>query len=430
MAVVGSGRGHARGLVGRARLEHAASIGAAGRQRGPVRPARGRAVRARAGRHRLGPRLLGSGCDAHHGRRHHLQPGRPRPTPRSSPARRRSRGRPTRASCSSATSPTTRFDCSLDGASAVPCRPPFAISGLAPGAHTMTVAMRDRFGTADPTPATWIVDGRPQPGPRAGAAAARTATATASPDARDNCAAARERVAGRRSTPTAWATRARSAPPGDGAGHGRARRGEVLSGEVFIKLPEPRARFQQQAPISGFVPLKGQASLPVGTVVDTRKGRMAMQSTVDGRRIGSGGPHASRRSSRRASSGSASCGPPRARGAKISTDLVLQSAPGAEASCVRTGASGPIKGRGRNTVRGADGDDREGPVPDRRRGRHQHRQRRDLGDQGPLRRDPHRRRQGPRQRAQPRDRQDDHGRRRPLATGQGEAVQRPRQERG
>jgi hypothetical protein len=31
---------------------------------------------------------------------------------------------------------------------------------------------------------------------------------------------------------------------------------------------------------------------------------------------------------------------------------MLQSAPGAEAACVRTRAAGPIKGRGRNTVRG------------------------------------------------------------------------------
>jgi len=38
--------------------------------------------------------------------------------------------------------------------------------------------------------------------------------------------------------------------------------------------------------------------------------------------------------------------------AKLPTDLVLQSAPGAEAACVRSAISGPIKGRGRNTVRG------------------------------------------------------------------------------
>jgi hypothetical protein len=41
----------------------------------------------------------------------------------------------------------SRFDCSLDGGTSVPCRPPFAYAGLAAGAHTFTVAMRDRFGT-------------------------------------------------------------------------------------------------------------------------------------------------------------------------------------------------------------------------------------------------------------------------------------------
>jgi hypothetical protein len=37
--------------------------------------------------------------------------------------------------------------------------------------------------------------------------------------------------------------------------------------------------------------------------------------------------------------------------ASVSTDLVLQSAPGAEAACARSSRSGPIKGRSRNTVR-------------------------------------------------------------------------------
>jgi hypothetical protein len=99
------------------------------------------------------------------------------------------------------------------------------------------------------------------------------------------------------------------------------------------------------------VPLKGIAALPVNTIVDARKGRLAMQSTVDGRRIGAGG----RRQSVTLSAGifrirqiNAS---PRSR-KKIPTDLMLKSAPGAEASCVSRKATGPIKGRGRNTVRG------------------------------------------------------------------------------
>jgi hypothetical protein len=126
---------------------------------------------------------------------------------------------------------------------------------------------------------------------------------------------------------------------------------EVLSGEIFVKLPaSASARRLAQAPLSGFVPLKGIAALPVGTVVDARKGSLAMQSTVDGRRIGAGG----RRQSATLAAGIFLIRQrkltPGAR-TRIPTDLVLQSAPGAEQACVRTGASGPIKGRGRNTVR-------------------------------------------------------------------------------
>jgi hypothetical protein len=240
----------------------------------------------------------------------------------------------------------TRFDCSLDGAVSVACRPPFSYSGLAAGAHTFTVGMRDRFGTPDPTPAVWAwtVDFTPLPAP-----APPDGDGDGVPDARDNCVSA--------------ANAAQADDDGDGVGDAceTAPAGDVppvtgervvvtvLSGEVFVKLPASRSL--KQAPLSGFVPLKGVAALPIGTVVDARKGRLSMQSTVDGRRIGSGG----RRQSvtlaagiflirqQKAALGSRT---------KIPTDLALQSAPGAEAACVSSGASGPIKGRGRNTVRG------------------------------------------------------------------------------
>ena len=292
----------------------------------------------------------------------------------------------------------------------------------------MTLGMRDRFGTPDPTPAvwTWTVDLSPIPAPAPPPAA--DADADGVPDARDNCVSA--------------ANSSQADGDGDGVGDacevgapgnlapvtGERVVATVLSGEVFIKLPATRS-LKQSAPISGFVPLKGQAALPIGTVVDTRKGRMSMASTVDGRRIGSGGRtqtaipqrgHLPDPEQRKAALGSA---------AKVSTDLVLQS----RARCrgvVREhrrfrADQGP---RPQHRAR-ADGVDRQGPVPDRRRGRDEHRHRRDVGDQGPLRRHPHRRRQGLRPSAQPRDRQDDHGQGRPLVSGQGEALQgeaRPR----
>jgi hypothetical protein len=244
----------------------------------------------------------------------------------------------------------SRFDCSLDGAVASACRPPYGLTGLPAGPHTLTVAMRDRFGTPDSTPAvwTWTVDLSPLTVPAPPAPPVADADGDGVPDVSDNCSTA--------------ANPSQADGDGDGVGDacesgapgnlapvaGERVTVRVLSGDVFVKLPATRT-FKQA--LSGFVPLKGQASLPIGTVVDTRKGRLAMASTVDGQRIGSGGNTQSVTLSagifqirqRKAALGSR---------AKISTDMVLQSAPGAESSCVTTGASGPIKGRGRNTVRG------------------------------------------------------------------------------
>ena len=116
---------------------------------------------------------------------------------------------------------------------------------------------------------------------------------------------------------------------------------EVVAGEVFVKFPG--GSLQQSSP--GFVPLKGQASVPVGSTVDARKGTVAMASAQN-----SQGTQRNARLSagiflirqQRAKRGSA---------AVVGTDLVLQSAPGAEAACARSARSGPIKGRSRNTVR-------------------------------------------------------------------------------
>ena len=112
--------------------------------------------------------------------------------------------------------------------------------------------MRDRFGTPDPTPGvwTWTVDLSPV----AAAAAPRrrrpTRTATASPDARDNCPAA--------------ANASQADADADGVGDaceiGAARATsppvtgervvvEVLSGEVFIKLPRASRSLQAGAAV-------------------------------------------------------------------------------------------------------------------------------------------------------------------------------------
>ena len=110
---------------------------------------------------------------------------------------------------------------------------------------------------------------------------------------------------------------------------------EVVAGEVFVKFPS--GSLKQSSP--GFVPLKGQASVPVGSTVDARKGTVAMASAQN-----SQGTQRNARLSagiflirqQRAKRGSA---------AVVGMDLVLQSAPGAEAACARSSRSGPIKGR-------------------------------------------------------------------------------------
>jgi hypothetical protein len=57
---------------------------------------------------------------------------------------------------------------------------------------------------------------------------------------------------------------------------------KVVSGTVLVKYPPgyvPRAA--QAAAASGFVPFKGAANLPVGTQLDTKKGRVALTSAAD-----------------------------------------------------------------------------------------------------------------------------------------------------
>jgi hypothetical protein len=100
----------------------------------------------------------------------------------------------------------------------------------------------------------------------------------------------------------------------------------LVSGRVFVKLPGSPAK---QA--AGFVPLKGIAAIPVGSVVDSRRGALAMTAAANGlsarqRATLSAGifkikQRAARKGRRRA---------------KTPVDMVLVSAAGAERKCRRT----------------------------------------------------------------------------------------------
>jgi hypothetical protein len=237
------------------------------------------------------------------------------------------------------------FDCALDGADPVPCRAPFVLSGLPAGPHVLRVAMHDRYGTTDATPAawSWTVDLSAPPLP---AVAPLDSDGDGVPDVRDNCVAVAN--AGQADTDADGVGDAcevalpGTLPPVDG----ERVTVQVLSGIVFVKLPFSRS-FKQDAG-SGFVPLKGVASVPIGSIVDARQGSVAVISTVDGRRLGP-------RQSARLSAGIFKIRQQRlAEGSRkrIPTDLLLQSPAGAEASCASVPSTGPIKGRGRSPVRG------------------------------------------------------------------------------
>ena len=250
----------------------------------PVRARRRPAVRARPRRHRLRARVH---RPARTSRSTTSPSARSRSrTPRSSAARPPVVARrPTRASCSSATRPTPASTARSTAPSRCRAGRRTGCPGCAAGPHTLTVGMRDRFGTPDSDPGRLGVDGRSEParGSRAPAPPVADADGDGVPDASDNCPAAAN-ASQADADGDGVGDACETAPSGQPrAGRRRAGRGvKVLSGEVFIKLPR-HARSFKQAPLSGFVPLKGQAALPIGTVVDTRKGRMAMASTVDGR---------------------------------------------------------------------------------------------------------------------------------------------------
>ena len=55
---------------------------------------------------------------------------------------------------------------------------------------------------------------------------------------------------------------------------------QVVSGQVLIKRPGS-GRARQAGPAKGFVPLTGAANIPVGSQLDTSKGRVALTSAAD-----------------------------------------------------------------------------------------------------------------------------------------------------
>jgi hypothetical protein len=247
----------------------------------------------------------------------------------------------------------TTFTCAVDGGQAAPCASPFTAGGFGAGVHRLAVAAVDEFGRADDSPATytWTVDfsspvAQPAPGPADG-------DGDGVPDALDDCPATANPSQADADHDGVGDACEVGAPGTDPPVDGRTVIVRVLSGTVFVRLPAAAGAARslaQVAPIKGFVPLKGVAALPVGTTVDARKGSLALESTIDGRRIEAGGQTQSITLSagiftirqRRLREGSRT---------RIPTDLVLKGAPGAAHACAGAESRGPIKGVPRNPIR-------------------------------------------------------------------------------
>ena len=56
---------------------------------------------------------------------------------------------------------------------------------------------------------------------------------------------------------------------------------KVVSGTVLIKYPAAATRRARRRRAKGFVPFKGAANIPVGSQLDTSKGRVALTSAAD-----------------------------------------------------------------------------------------------------------------------------------------------------
>ena len=176
--------------------------------------------------------------------------------------------------------------------------------------------------------------------------------------------------------------RLRRAPAGQRAAEagGDQRRARSLSGEVFVKLPARTAlgfdglRAPLQA--SGFVPLKGVASIPIGSTVDTTRGEVAIDSAANS--FSAADRRAKRQSGPRSGRDLPAQAEAREGQERVDPDRrePAVSPPGAEARCV----GAPAEGHGGPL----DLDGRQGLLPHDRRREHEHRPLRDVQHRGPL----------------------------------------------
>ncbi len=140
---------------------------------------------------------------------------------------------PTPSFTFSSNEPGAKFQCKLDGSAFLPCSSPLTLPALRPGRHTFQVRSIDPDGNVETTAAVVSF----------------------------------EVVASQR--------------PLDPPVLGKQVNVFPLSGNVFVSLPAGAARVAQSVPgLKGrkFIPLKEARQVPVGSILDTRKGRVRLQS--------------------------------------------------------------------------------------------------------------------------------------------------------
>ena len=219
----------------------------------------------------------------------------------------------------------------MDSGAFTACAPPFTAAGLAPGPHTLDVRAVDADGRPDPSPARYAFD-----------VPVRTSSVAENPLVTD---LDRDRIPDNQETLPLG-----NVPPVAGV----RTLASLVSGTVYVKLPATARRLQQGRALSGFVPLKGIAALPVGTIVDARRGKLSLQSAGDGRPEGDTRHRTSRATLAEAifSIRQARVSRPALRPRPLLTGLVLISAPAAERPCQ---ARAPAKGIVRTFVSRAKG---------------------------------------------------------------------------
>jgi hypothetical protein len=249
-------------------------------------------------------------------------------------------GAPVTFTLLSSASPVSFF-CSLDGAPSGECSTPLTLIGLASGVHTLTVTSIDAYGASDRTRASVTFTVAEPP------VTVVDSDGDGRPDATDNCptVANSDQADG---DADGVGNACEVLPPGDAppvAGVNTVVR--QIAGEVFVKLPAGRSRLGFRGMISafqesGFLPLKGVASVPIGSTVDTRKGEIGLESAANGY---APGDRRARRQEARVKAALFQIKQQRrkrgkARKSSIRMDFALLSPPRAEAAC----ASGPSKG--------------------------------------------------------------------------------------